>query len=550
MNPINTCLSRAGMLTVALLAHHDPATAVTKPGAMEYAPAFSTFFGASAGAASMVTDRQGAVYISGTTRDPRFPTTPGAYARTSRGDTDAFVAKFSPDGQLVFSTLIGGTKADTGGLLRVDDQGNVYLAGQTASPDFPTTPGAYQRAFPAGQGTEASVGYVLKLDPTGGSLVFSTLFVESFAAMQLDNQHNILLSGNTTATNFPTTAGAFSRALRGDRDAFVCRLSADGSQLLSSTLFGGRGYEEGKCLAVDSDQNVYLAGCSGSTDLPVATNALKKRLTGTINGYFAKFDRDLTTLRYASYYGGSAAYNFVHAMFCTPQNKLYLSGQTYSTDVPVTTNAYQARLAGDADLYISLVDVTNMTLRYSTYFGGNLEEMGPITPLGEDLVVVSGFTRSSDFPVTEHAWPTTGIGNATRFFFSILDFRNLKAQQLVYSTYWPCDMALKADEHGNVYLFGETSATNYPITPGAFQTNFPGAPAFFLTKLAPRPIKTAASVNPSHFQLNWSGGVPPYLVQQSATLSADAWRDAVTNAIPPVNLPMDQAAGYYRVAGQ
>ena len=143
MNPINTCLSRAGLLTVTLWAHH-PVLAAPKPGAMEYGPAFSTFFGASAGPAAMVTDRQGAVYISGTTRDPHFPTTPGAYARTARGDTDAFVAKFSPDGQLVFSTLIGGGKADTGGCLRVDDQGNVYLAGRTSSPDFPTTAGAYQ----------------------------------------------------------------------------------------------------------------------------------------------------------------------------------------------------------------------------------------------------------------------------------------------------------------------------------------------------------------------------------------------------------------------
>jgi hypothetical protein len=546
---MKTRIFRAGILTLIIWLHQDPIMGASRPGAMEYAPGFSTFFGTSLGGAAIVTDQQGSVYLSGTTRDPHFPTTRGAYSRTLQGDSDAFVAKFSTEGQLLFSTLIGGSQADASGLLRVDDQGNVYVAGNTSSPDFPTSPWAYQRTFPAGQPAGATTGYVLKLDPSGSRLLFSTFLLEGFAGLQLDNQKNILLSGNTAATNFPAAANAFSRTLKGDRDAFVCRLSADGSQLLAATLFGGRGYEEGKCLAVDSDQNVYLAGCTGSTDLPVATNALKKRLTGTINGYFAKFDRDLTTLLYSSYYGGSAAYNFVHAMYCSPQNQLYLSGQTYSTDVPVTTNAYQTSLAGDADLYISVVDGAHMTLRYSSYFGGTSEEMGPITPMGQDLVVVSGMTKSPNFQITEHAWLKTAAG-AIKPFFAILDLRNAKAKQLVYSTFWPSEMLLNADEQGNIYLFGETSSTNYLVTPGAFQTSFPGAPAFFLTKLVPRPLKTTASINASNFLLSWSGGVPPYLVQQSATLGSGEWHDAVTNAVPPVNLPLDQPAGYYRVASQ
>ncbi len=453
-----------------------------QPNVTKYATAFSTYFGKSSGNAALAADRQGAVYVSGTTRDPNFPTTAGACCRTPRGESDVFVAKFSPEGQLVYSTLIGGSNAETGGTLKVNDAGEVYLAGTTSSPDFPTTPGAYDRTYD----TQVSGGnpFLLKLDASGGNLIFST-FVPGNSLLQFDSAKNIVVTGSTTSATFPTTAGAYSRALKGGDDAYICKLSADGSQLLASTLFGGGAAEFCMALAVDQDDNIFIGGCSGSANFPVTATALKKQLTGVMNGFFAKFDPNLTTLLYSTFYAGSAEYNFVHTMFCTAQNKLYVTGQTYSTDVPTTANAYQSRLGGDADLYVTVFDPRTLAMPYSTYFGGNWEELAWTEPMGNDLMVAHGFTRSTNFPISTNAW-RTGYPDSTKPFFSILDIRNPKASQLVYSSYLDADLPLTADEQGNIYLFGEISTSSYPVTPGAFQTQSPGVPAFVLTKLQPQ----------------------------------------------------------------
>ena len=172
--------------------------------------------------------------------------------------------------------------------------------------------------------------------------------------------------------------------------------------------------------------------------------------------------------------------------------KLYVSGQSYSTDIPVTANAWQSRLGGDADLYVTVLDARTMVMPYSTYFGGVAEELGAITSMGNDLVVAHGLTGSSNFPLTGQAWRTSTAG-PMKPFFSILDIRNPKASQLVYSTYIDLDMPLSVDDQGNVYLFGETRSPTYPVTAGAFQTQSPGTPAFVLTRLQPRSAETAAA---------------------------------------------------------
>jgi hypothetical protein len=168
-----------------------------------------------------------------------------------------------------------------------------------------------------------------------------------------------------------------------------------------------------------------------------------------------------------------------------------VTGQTYSTDVPTTANAWQSRIGVDADLYITVLDPRTLAMPYSTYFGGNWEELAWTEPMGNDLVVAHGFTRSTNFSITPNAW-RTGYPDSTKPFFSILDIRNPKAGQLVYSSYLDADTPLTADEQGNIYLFGEISSSSYPVTPGAFQTQSPGSPAFVLTKLQPRSAQPVA----------------------------------------------------------
>ena len=169
--------------------------------------------------------------MAGTTRDPGFPTTPGAYQTKLKGDADAFVAKFSPEGHLVYSTLIGGSKREHHVGITVDALGAVYLVGGTHSADFPTTPGAYDVTFNGEKDWGGDV-YILKLDPTGSKVLFSTFIggraQETASSIRVNKQGAIVIAGTTHSPDFPTTPGAFDRIAR-EQNAFVLKLSSDGS---------------------------------------------------------------------------------------------------------------------------------------------------------------------------------------------------------------------------------------------------------------------------------------------------------------------------------
>lgn len=548
---IKSCAIRSsfGIALFAITISTYPSRAVI-PDVMEYSLRFSTYLGTN-GASAIIVDRQGFIYMAGSTWDTNFPTTPGAISRILRGPSDAFVSKFSPDGQLVYSTLIGGTNTDGARSIRIDDLGNIYVAGSTTSPDFPTTPGAYNRNFRG-----ADDIFALKLESSGSNIVFSTLIggtnSEGPAVLLLDGSTNLVLCGDTSSGDFPTPTNAYSRTLKGTSDAFACRLSADGTALLASTLFGGTSFENCVALASDEAENIFIGGCTGSANLPVTTNAFKKTRTGTVNGFFAQFTTNLSTLQYSTYYGGSSGYNFVHNLGYARPGRLCASGQTYSTGVPVT-NAFQRTLAGDADEYLSVFNTTNMTLIYSTYLGGTLEEFAGISQgmftMDHGLVALGGITRSANLPVTEHGCDTNFTGTQ-KFFLSILD---TQTNQLLYSTYFGTGQEqyaiMTSDSGGNLYLMGSTASSNYPVTPGAHQTNYPGAGAQVLTKLRPLPIQVAFTLNPTNAVLQWSGGVPPYAVQQTTNLCAGIWHDVATNALPPVDVPRNAPAVFFRVSG-
>lgn len=207
--------------------------------------AYASYFPAQISA--LAVDSEGNVYAAGSTNSPGFPTTKNTFAATLRGDYDAFVSKLNPQGSaLVYSTLLGGTLLDSANAIAVDAAGNVYVAGSTTSPDFPTTPGAFQSSIGA-PGTalyrQAGNAFLAKLTSTGSDLVFSTYFGGNFGdratAVVLDPSGSVYVAGSTASTNFPTTRDAFQRGFCGDRlrntsQNFLAKFTASG-QLRSAT---------------------------------------------------------------------------------------------------------------------------------------------------------------------------------------------------------------------------------------------------------------------------------------------------------------------------
>jgi hypothetical protein len=237
---------------------------------------YSTFLGGSADdtGSAIAVDGGDHSYVTGSTVSSDFPTTPGAYDKSHNAHWDGFVCKLSADGTtLQYSTLLGGSKSDLSHGIALDSANNSYIAGDTHSSDFPTTPGAYDPSYNRGSPDV----FVCKLSADGTTLLYSTFLgtsvLDRASAIALDSANNSYVTGSTHSSDFPTTPGAYDTSHNGDGDAFVCKLSADGTTLLYSTFLGTSEYEHASAIALDNANNSYVTGSTWSTDFPTTPGA-------------------------------------------------------------------------------------------------------------------------------------------------------------------------------------------------------------------------------------------------------------------------------------
>jgi hypothetical protein len=324
---------------------------------------YSTYFGSivDAGAAIAV-DAAGNAYVSGDTESSNFPTTPGAFQTTLPGGDNAFVTKLNADGTaLLYSTYLGGSAVDAGAAIAVDAAGNAYVTGVTESHDFPTTPGAFQTTI-AGYGN----AFVTKLNPEGTALVYSTYLggsggsfggqYDGGSAIAIDAGGNAYITGVTFSRDFPTTLGAFQSRLGGNfGNAFVTKLSADGTALIYSTYLGGSassGFGDGgRGIVVDGAGNAYLTGFTASSDFPTTSGAFQttQPLRAFQAAFVTKLNADGTALIYSTYLGGSDSFlgDGGSAIAVDSTGNVYVTGSTDSSDFPTTHGAFQSTLGGN-----------------------------------------------------------------------------------------------------------------------------------------------------------------------------------------------------------
>jgi uncharacterized repeat protein (TIGR01451 family) len=181
------------------------------------------------------------------------------------------------DPLLVYSTYLGGSGQDAGNGIAVDSSGNVYIAGQTVSPNFPTS-SPLQAAYGGNQDA-----FVLKLNANGSALIYSTFLGGNLndlaTSIAVDNAGNAYITGGTNSGNFPVL-NALHPTLTGlPSDAFVAELNSTGSALIYSTYLGGHSDDSGNSIAIDSSGNAYVAGNTSSTDFPT-TNPVQTNRSG------------------------------------------------------------------------------------------------------------------------------------------------------------------------------------------------------------------------------------------------------------------------------
>ncbi len=408
---------------------------------------YSTFVGGASDdtATAIMVDSSGAAYVAGKCKGA-VPTTPGAFQTSVRGGFDGFVLKLTPSGSaLVYSTLIGGSKDDAVYALVVDPGGAAYVAGQTASSGFPTTPGAFQTTF---SGTAAKA-FVAKLGPAGSNLEYSTFLgassgATSAYAIAVDGAGSAYAAGATQAETFPITLGAFQSGYLTPGCAFVTKFSPAGTSLVYSTYLGGYGNiygYDGNCaraIAVDASGSAYVTGYTDSRTFPTTVDAFQTHSGGGIRDVFVtKMNPAGSALEYSTYLGGSGSTGMGGpveaglAIHVDDTGAAYVAGYTESLDFPVTPDGYQTASFGGADAFITKVSPSGSALVYSTYLGGSGSDSACATAVHADgAMYVAGTTWSDDFPSTPGAYQG-GLRGRTDAFVAKLGTRTWTGTTLV-----------------------------------------------------------------------------------------------------------------------
>ncbi|HKF06061.1 MAG TPA: SBBP repeat-containing protein [Candidatus Sulfotelmatobacter sp.] len=247
-------------------------------------------------AESIAVDKNGNAYITGYAGSSTFPVTTGAFQSNNAGSHDAFFTLLNSSGSaLLYSTYLGGAGNDEGFRIAVDSAGMAYIAGMTASSNFPTSTGAFQTAYGGG----ASDAFIAKLDPTksgSASLVYATylggsgddnLIAFPWGILAVDSLGHAYVTGGTTSTDFPTVHPVQAHS-GGGYDAYVAKLNTTGTALLYSTYLGGSGDDIGRGIAVDSNGNAYVTGQTSSSDFSVTANPYQKVLGGASDAFVSK----------------------------------------------------------------------------------------------------------------------------------------------------------------------------------------------------------------------------------------------------------------------
>jgi hypothetical protein len=471
-----------------LVGEYDPAAALVIDPVISY----STYLGGSGDEFPIWSDidSSGNFYVTGITFSPDFPTTPGVFQEQPSGRADAFVAKLNPAGTgLVFSTYLGSKGFDVAIGLDVSSSG-VVVTGATSSPQFPTTPGSFERHFSGGR----EDAFVTKLDPTGSSLVFSTFLGgqgidEGFISF-FDAAGNVYVEGDTGSKKFPITEASFQTTYGGGPvDGFVTKLNPTGSALVYSTYVGGSDFDGAHDGWLDSSGNFYIDGLTASTDFPTTPGAYQPELAGGLDAFAAKVDPTASTLDYATYIGGTGDEDVLD-MTVDAGGNAYVPGPTTSTDFPTTPGAFQPSFqGGEGDGYVIKLNPTGASAVYSTYLGGSAFDLaGAIRVDGQGAAHVPGITASSDFPVTLDAFQPFYAGGPTDAFVAVLA---ANGSALLSSSFLggsgedgSAGAGAWLDGSGNFYVPGFTDSADFPTTEGGFQTANAGGFDVFLVKLA------------------------------------------------------------------
>jgi fibronectin type 3 domain-containing protein len=374
---------------------------------------------------------------------------------------------------LIYSTFLGAGDEDKGFSIELDSSNNAYVTGETWSLGFPTTTGAYNSTNNGSMDI-----FVLKLNSAGNSLIYSTYIGgsdnEEGRDIAIDANNYAYITGYTESLDFPTTGNAYNRTFGGGLyDVFVLKLNSAGSSLAYSTYMGGSDYERGFSIALDSANNAYVTGYTWSFNFPVVGGGINKTLNGWEDVFVFKLDSAGSNLLYSTYIGGFGI-DYGYSIALDSSNNAYITGYTESLNFPSTTGAFDQTNNGSGDIFVLKVNSAGNSLVYSTYIGGEDEDIGYAIAVDSSAnAYVTGWTWSTDFPISSGAFKTK-LNNWSDVIIIKL---NSLGDKLIYSTYLggtndDFGRAITLDSVYNVYITGSTISPDFPTTSDAIDRRY------------------------------------------------------------------------------
>ena len=486
---------------------------------------YSTYLGGSSNDTvhAIAVDAKGSVYLAGETVSPNFPVTPGALQQKHGGVPgndcsiftgcfmpDAFVTKLDASGKIVYSTYLGGSSYDIAYSIAVDAQGNAYVAGTTASPNFPVTSGAFQTSA-LGKSTH---GFVAKLNPSGSALIYSTLVggsgSENVAAIRVDATGNAYIAGSTSSADFPITTGAFQTTAAQSTgpygatlNGFLIKLNAAGSAAVYSTYLSGAQGSVPQAMALASSGELFVTGFTTSPDFPITKGAYQSAIPPSPSQFSTASSRFVTRLNaagnavvYSTFLSG-VGYSQYAGIDIDSEGAAYVTGDTISpfAATPGGFTGPSSPGAGAATVFVVKLSSDGSQLVYAvalvTGGSGAYTLPGPVVVDAKGNAWISGRTNAPNFPITSNAYetgyaaspcfssligPFAGSGDLVNCGDMYLAELDASGATLLYSTYFGANgsegaSGLATAPDGSVYVTGTTTSALLPATASAPQTH-------------------------------------------------------------------------------
>jgi hypothetical protein len=394
---------------------------------------------------AIAVDSEHNAYIAGYNCSDNFPVTSNAFQKTLQCPpayyfyANAFISEISANGtNLIYSSYLGGTNYDRANAIAVDANGFIYVAGFTASTNFPTTNAlsGFQHLNGSTNTTSAYDAFVCKFAPNFSNRVYATYLggtnYDVATGIAADANGNAYVVGWTVSTNFPgvytndpgSCAGFVKNFMTNDivnasvtTNTFLTEISSNGSNLLHTAVFGGLQMDVGNGVALDATGNIFVIGTAASTNFPVTPNSLFGSLSATNSGssdvFVTVFKADWSALLYSTYLGGYAN-DFGNAIAVDNAGNAYITGQTFSTNYP-SFNAFQPALNGTSayygtsDAFLTKISLAAPQLKMVST-GTNLWVLWP--PIGQDSPAYFGLETTTNLSAA-NVWTVVTNAPAT-----------------------------------------------------------------------------------------------------------------------------------------